>query len=807
MNSLKFSKVSIEEVYNSQQSTFKTNVESAKVGNDPVNINSKIISIRDEVLNAIRNHMPIETLFTPELMIDLGLFIKDQMLFYRIAQFLAPLFELDQVTIDIIVKHFEGSETLAEIKGMFKEDPTHYLNLFYETCSDHLNKKPFSTNLRLAIEGRIFTLKNSLIAQHSPEKIKKSQSDLFKQEISSIKKEGVSFIRECLSLYLLPLKSTKNSSFKDQLTANAEQLIPFVQKITAMFLKENGKSCPGNPLTFRNFKGHNNHGLTAATVMESCLNVLGYATQILGRCDLEPKVTLSTAHNIVKVTAPDQKKYLVDPSYIQFLKDVYIEDSLLPTASVLILEENDVDKYIEKHVISHWIKNFNLVKNNVSEAIEKLKRQDQFISFVIDKIGLPKEIVPSNPEAWVRESFKRVWGLSQYSPILSNHGFHTIFNGESRINQTFEYIKRMNIASITHHRSYAEVEKDLKNLMTDPKLKGKNSIEALSLIAQLPDSKKETYAFFLDLDPRIQVETGFGLMLNAYFRSLRKLVNPGGKDKSVIYGCAGADCMSVLLATDAKNFTFVDTTNITFNQFQNSLDTLRKKDSKLSHKIKEDLSKSDNFFDQRSRVGGSSSVYSSKGSHLMNDLPLKLLFDLRETGVDLDKVLLTSTQNGLGIRIDFPWKYYGALEERMRSMTFVTADITNPDAYPDVLKSKLEDGFDIFYLKAAYFVPKLYHQFLPLIAKCIKKDGWLMTTDKTMIMEKVNPEECLQQKNVDFTLKKSEENRIIEGVMSPSFDPLGSFPQLELFDSNKRIQRTPGSDLTYWSILNLRQKN
>lgn len=174
--------------------------------------------------------------------------------------------------------------------------------------------------------------------------------------------------------------------------------------------------------------------------------------------------------------------------------------------------------------------------------------------------------------------------------------------------------------------------------------------------------------------------------------------------------------------------------------------------------------------------------------------------------MDLNKVLLTPTQNGSGVRIDFSWKYHGALEERKRSVTFLTADITMGDTYPDILKSKLEENFDIFYLKAAFFVPKFYPQFLPLIAKCIKKDGWLMTADKTMTMETIDPEEYLKQNEMVFSLKKSEENRILEEVMSASFDPLCSFPQLDIFDSSQRRQRMPGSDLTYWSMLNLRQR-
>ena len=42
---------------------------------------------RARVLETIRQHMPLTTLMTPELRIDLGVFINDQILFRRIVEF------------------------------------------------------------------------------------------------------------------------------------------------------------------------------------------------------------------------------------------------------------------------------------------------------------------------------------------------------------------------------------------------------------------------------------------------------------------------------------------------------------------------------------------------------------------------------------------------------------------------------------------------------------------------------------------------------------------------------------------------
>lgn len=47
--------------------------------------NDRIDSIRANVLKIIQHHMPIKSLFKAKLKIDLRLFIKDQILIYRIA--------------------------------------------------------------------------------------------------------------------------------------------------------------------------------------------------------------------------------------------------------------------------------------------------------------------------------------------------------------------------------------------------------------------------------------------------------------------------------------------------------------------------------------------------------------------------------------------------------------------------------------------------------------------------------------------------------------------------------------------------
>lgn len=781
-----------------------TNNQSITNNATPTAIDAQNVKIRDIALEIIRNNMPISSLFTPELKIDLNVFIKDQMLFQQIAAFLETLTERNLIDSATVEKHFENSELLIEIKVMFKLDPTPFLTLFYQACADVLNNKSSAHDLKPAIAGRIYTFKNALVAQHTPEAIRQSQrqNQIALQSTSNIIREGESFLHECLRLHLYAPKRDEETTFKELIAATAEQLVPFVQQITRSYLKENGYICPDDPLAFRNPNGYNHHGLVAATVMEACLNALGYTTRIMGRCDLEPKVTLATVHNVVVVTAPDQSRYIIDPTYIQFHKDICIEDTQLPKSPVLVLAENEVDRYVEENFMVLWRATNRLVKNNDRSTIKKLSDRDQILSHIIDTLKLPPDIIPSNPEEWTKKSLTRIWDIKSHTPILSDEGFQEIFVGNAQAHKTHDYIKAMGIASLTNHLSIEEVEKRLTSLLETPDLKGKNFPDALSLITQLPTVYREKYASFLHFDSRIK---GISSFLNAYFSSVKKCVNPDGKDKSVVYGCAGADCKTVMLATDATDYTFVDLTPVNYNEFTRALTQFQNSTPTFEKHLEQLLEESQNFISRRQRNGGASSSCLN-GKHNMDLLASKLLFDLREVGVDLKKVVLTQVKNETGVKLEFPWQYLGAPSPKTRTLTFLTGDITTPSTYPTLLKNKLKDGIDLFYMKASFLAPTFYPQFIPQIAKSINKDGWLMTTDKTFTMETMTPDHCLQENNLTFESRKSNEIQILEEIVAPPYAPLNSIPVLSYLPAEKRYARTVGSDLSYWSILSLRQK-
>jgi hypothetical protein len=124
----------------------------------------------------------------------------------------------------------------------------------------------------------------------------------------------------------------------------------------------------------------------------------------------------------------------------------------------------------------------------------------------------------------------------------------------------------------------------------------------------------------------------------------------------------------------------------------------------------------------------------------MENLVLKLIFDLHGIGVNVAEVSIQEEESC--IRIEFPWQYHGDAVSKKRSVTLISADITKPSRYPPSLRKKLSEGIDIFYMKGAFAVPFRYHEFLPQVAQSIRSGGWLMTTDKTMTMDLINPETC-----------------------------------------------------------------
>ncbi len=772
---------------------------------DPIYDNSSIERIRRMALQVIRAHMPITTLFTPQLQINLKLFVQNQIFIQKMAAFLLQLPGEEALDKEMLKKHFESSPLFAEFKTLFTNSDL-YLDNFLQDSIEALQNKNQIIPLIPALKRRVFTIKNAITAEICPDNMATSlkKNGLPIPSLEALKETGHNFIQESLRLHLQAQARDFDRDFKETLILVARQLLPFVEEITKSYLKENNLKYPAKDLLeFRNSTGYNHHGLVAAMILEACLGALGYETRIMQRSDLEPKVTLATAHCLAVVIGPEGERYIVDPTYMQFHKDICDEKNI-PKDPLLVLKEEEVEEYVEHRLMSYWRAVFCRVERDDPEMQDQLIRGDRYLAYVLNKVQMEglEVLKPPSMEAWVKDSLIRVWHIPTYSPILSNAVFQNIFNGAQPSSPTYNLVKSLNVAELTVRPSKKEIDNRLVELAKDPEMTHQNSKEALSLIAQLPSLERKKHVVLFDTDPRLQIFGGLDISLDLYYREIKKLINPSSRDLKAVYGCAGADCTSILESTDANDLTFVDLTKISLANFRRALrDYLQTEGLYPNIDVYLAMNKH-NYVSNRSRYCGSSNEF-TQGQHTMCAFEHKVFFDLRELGVDLNQATLDEKEGS--VVVSFPWQYYGEAISRTREITFITADITKPDLYPPLLKGKLEAGIDIFFMKGSFLAPKSYDQFLPGIAKNINSGGYLMTSDKTFLMETVDPMPYLEAENLVFEEVKTAIIQTCEDLLEPPFSPLVSVPSLEIMRDN-RICRTAGSGISYWVKLVLRQK-
>jgi hypothetical protein len=58
----------------------------------------------------------------------------------------------------------------------------------------------------------------------------------------------------------------------------------------------------------------------------------------------------------------------------------------LPISPVLVLEETEIDGYVEEKLMVHWKKNWELFCLNDCNTLQKLEAQDKVISFIIQEL-------------------------------------------------------------------------------------------------------------------------------------------------------------------------------------------------------------------------------------------------------------------------------------------------------------------------------------------------------------------------------------------------------------------------------------
>ncbi len=225
-----------------------------------------------------------------------------------------------------------------------------------------------------------------------------------------------------------------------------------------------------------------------------------------------------------------------------------------------------------------------------------------------------------------------------------------------------------------------------------------------------------------DIDPRPYFA---GLLHKAYIEhdmAVKKIINPGNKPLTAVYGAAGADISNFLLSTNATEAYFIS------DYHKLGLTRLKKKDlmkcfdsEDPDEYIDKNLFKS--LYEKKLADGSVSRLALGTKQNVI----AAIAFELKAMGVDLKKVEV-DTYRGHP-RLKFKWRYK-SVEEREYSVTLVGADVTRPAGYKQVLEGK---KIDIYYQRAANALAEEYGKgrgsYMGFINGYLKQGGYFVTDD------------------------------------------------------------------------------
>lgn len=760
-------------------------------------------TLLERVQTVVRRHMPIAPLFTPNLKIDLGLFMDDQKLLMEIATRLKPLIGQEDITEEKVLSVLKENGLDKSTLEKFKSDQDRYLSLFCQNCVEALTSLGVSLDITKAIEGRIFTLKNALIGLQRPQDIRGSQKKYAvpPQSPEEIQTNSRNFITQCLRVYLIEQQAP--ATFSDELTKAANGLIPFLTILTRTYLQENNKECPPDPLRFRNLKGLNHHGLTAATLLEIGLKALGFDAALHFRVDLEPRVTQAPGQAFVLVTAPDGKRYIVDPTATQFHEDLLPGKGEKLPSPILVLPEDQREAYLENEFMRKWREiNTALDESQADPQLTKLlQTQDCHLQYTLDPKELGNQLFLGDTlESWVNDSYRRALYGSGYKRAFFNSGIQDIlFALNGKPGKTHTLVKGMNLESLVDYKQLKQICAIIEEL-PEGEEHHKTLIE---LVAQLPNPLPLRFIKRFKCDQRLNSLIDLALGLNVYSHAVKDCVNPDNRPLRAVYGCAGADATSLFLSSNPTDACLVDLTKASLEDFEMALIQLKTLSQQVpTHQMAAALGLQQ-FENSRKSSGFSISKSTLEGTQEMPSLPLKLLYDLVFMRALLDTIKISKTNEG-AILIEFNWKHETDEAPRTRTITFVTGDITKPDKYPPDLKQFLKGNLDVFFMKAAFVAPKTFHEFLPTIAAQLNPGGFLMTADKTVLMIDYPPDRCLSEAGLSFSTVTTDRIEECKVLLTPPLHPTDAPKSSE---QPPREFKIPGVDETYATVITLRRKD
>lgn len=659
---------------------------------------------------------PLEQLFTVQNKMHLSKFIESQKVLRLAAIHLHNFFNHSpKGTVDQFKEYLEKNGFFSQ--GSFNEKEKETFISLLNNLFEHLNQGPSLEKLESSFLHRIYTLKNGLTAIHNPQAIldavtahagKKPPENQIEGLLKKIKMLGVYFVLSSLKLHYHQLTKEPNSdSFSQDLHNLCNKFNPFIQRAVLTVQDERidfQKTC-SRLLSKADLTGNNSAAALTCTFLQPLFTFFGYHADILTRRDIDPTLSLSFAHAVILVTdSGTGKKFILDPTYKQFLYGLVSDEGKKELSDLLLFEVEKIDPLID-------------------QLIELKKRHPEKGPYQVRSV--------SDDE--LRIHFKRIWGLEGSSLVTVNLNGQAIFSEDPS----------------DDHRGYALAKELVKTvgldlLLKQPTMKERGSslkkeaaqldkLQLLERLRFLNDTSMEFFIHNLHLDPRPIQSKLLTVKAVGYFTEIRELVNPkNDSGKIALYGCAGSD-LSPLLALNPGHLYMIERTPVDIQILQSVLHPdFRKQLVELTLPTYKEMKSQ--FSGQLAGNPDPELDYHDKTEML----EVLIAAELEALGVNLDKVKVRPAPEFKGVTLSFPWKSHGQNEKNYQ-VTWISAHLEEPETYPRGLKQVLEKGVDYYYQKAANHSPKHYDKFLPGIAKAVRKEGYMLTSDYDMFGKKHSP--------------------------------------------------------------------
>jgi hypothetical protein len=191
-----------------------------------------------------------------------------------------------------------------------------------------------------------------------------------------------------------------------------------------------------------------------------------------------------------------------------------------------------------------------------------------------------------------------------------------------------------------------------------------------------------------------------------YYREFQRRINPSGRNFTVVYGGAGTDISSLLLATGFSRAYFI-------NDHPVSLSRL----SQLKEQWYSTLEAHHESYIACKRVTGAPGT-----SDIKQGAEELLILELRLMGIDKDDVQVDEENSRLLFRVPG--------ESGQREIIFINSDVLALSK-DNAFKSKLEAGIDAYFQKGAEILPSSYDKYLADVGSWLRPGGYMMLNNYT----------------------------------------------------------------------------